>query len=354
MTALRAQDFPSLQARPNQYDDLAAIFEANLALTQLFSNAHDVLYATKDRSNQLNFGGEYVKYIDDFRVALRSWHSTWGSFTCSPPLKASLIFSYEYLRLYVNAFAYQATLNRLVAQAKTAASNGQQNPSPTHPFGSEVAATPDARFIYDSIDAAKSLLSTFNSFVDPHETFRFMPLRYYLYVIYSACFLYKARSTGVMGGDSRGNVKRMITDTIDRLQKASACKNDVGERYSRLVRLLWRKHPGRGSIAEPSEITRPATAQPPTSASNPDVEHVDQTLFDATAPQPSINTFSWLDLPAVGDFALTNNENYAGSFDGLDRFDDSSTEGFVGLDQSMMMPQYGWAANDLSPSGVVF
>lgn len=62
MTALRAQDFPSLQARPNTNDDFAAIFEANLALTQLFSNAHDVLYATKDRSNQLNFGGEYVKY----------------------------------------------------------------------------------------------------------------------------------------------------------------------------------------------------------------------------------------------------------------------------------------------------
>jgi hypothetical protein len=61
MTALRAQDFPSLQPRLNQHDDFAAIFQANLELTQLFSNAHDVLYATKSRSNQLNFGGEYVK-----------------------------------------------------------------------------------------------------------------------------------------------------------------------------------------------------------------------------------------------------------------------------------------------------
>ncbi len=127
--------------------------------------------------------------------------------------------------------------------------------APTHPFGTDIAATPDARFIYDSIDAAKSLLSTFNSFVDPCETFRYMPLRYYLYVIYSACFLYKARSTGVMGGDSRGTVKQMITDTIDRLQKASACSNDVGDRYSRLIKLLWRKPPGhRGSIAQVGEI----------------------------------------------------------------------------------------------------
>ncbi len=41
MTALRAEDFPSLQPRFNQTDDFAAIFQANLELTQLFSNAHD-------------------------------------------------------------------------------------------------------------------------------------------------------------------------------------------------------------------------------------------------------------------------------------------------------------------------
>ena len=139
MTTPRAQDFPSLQARYNRGDDFAAIFQANLELTQLFSNAHDVLYATKDRTRELNYGGEYVKYIDDFRVALRTWHSTWGVFTCSPPLKASLILSYEYLRLYVNAFAYQATLNRLVMQQQGTA-NGQQPKATSQPFGAEVAA----------------------------------------------------------------------------------------------------------------------------------------------------------------------------------------------------------------------
>lgn len=350
MTALRSHDFPSLQPRPGRQDDFAAIFQANLELTQLFSNAHDVLYATKSRSNQLNFGGEYVKYIDDFRVALRSWHSTWGVFTCSPPLKASLILSYEYLRLYVNAFAYQATLNRLAAQV-AAAANGEQK-APAHPFGADIAATPDARFIYDSIDAAKSLLSTFNSFVDPRETFRYMPLRYYLYVIYSACFLYKARSTGVMGGDSRGTVKRMIADTIDRLQKASACSNDVGDRYSRMIRLLWRRPPGRPSIVEGAEnITRPGTAQPRASISGAQgpSEQPDQAMM---FEPPPINSFSWLDLGAVGDFAITNNESIAGSFDGLDRYDDSSTDGFGGFDQNMMMPQFNW--NGMSPTGVIF
>ncbi|KAK5107294.1 hypothetical protein LTR62_001423 [Meristemomyces frigidus] len=361
MTALRAQDFPSLRPTLNHQDDFAAIFQANLELTQLFSNAHDVLYATKSRSNQLNFGGEYVKYIDDFRTALRSWQSTWGVFTCSSPLKASLVLSYEYLRLYINAFAYQATLNRLVAQVQASSANGSTAKKPAYPFA-DVAATPDARFIYDAIDAAKSLLSTFNSFVDPVETFRFMPLRYYLYVIYSACFLYKARSTGVMGGDTRGSVKRMITDTVDKLQRASACTHDVGDRYSRLIRLLWRKPPAQTTMSEPKvDAQRPnlphlqPTNSHDTATNNMQPVDPAQTgMYDATNNNnfPSINTFSWLDLPAVGDFATQNN-GLTGSMDGFDRFDDSSADGLSNFDPNMMMAQQ-FAYNNLSPSGIVF
>ena len=177
-----------------------------------------------------------------------------------------------------------------------------------------------------------------------------MPLRYYLYVIYSACFLYKARTTGVMGGDTRGSIKRMITDAIDKLQQASACANDVGDRYSRLIRLLWRKHPGRGSVAEGADITRPATAQAgeTVAANHNNAPPPDQIPYDSN----NVNTFSWLDLPAVGDFALTNNDSLSGSYDGLDRFDDSSTEGFPVFDQTLMIPQYNW--DNISPSGIIF
>ncbi|GAB7365072.1 hypothetical protein MBLNU230_g5853t1 [Neophaeotheca triangularis] len=339
MTSLQARDFPSLQPRPDRQDDFAAIFEANLELTQLFSNAHDVLYATKSRSNQLNYGGEYVKYIDDFRVSLRSWLANWGSLHCSPELRASLDLSYEYLRLYINAFAYQATLNRLVARMQEAAASGKK--TPLYPFA-DVAATPDARFVYEAIEAAKALLTTFTTSVDPVETFRFMPLRYYLYVIYSATFLYKARSTGVMAGDNRDNVKTLIAETVDRLQKASACANDVGERYARLIRLLWRRPPGGGrsktsksSTATNNSNTNSNSTNPPSnprtfSNSNPTSTpsqhnqslqtqnpHSQNLLYPTDSHQqqqsqnlhrPSINTFSWLDLPAVGEFATNNND----------------------------------------------
>ncbi|GAB7352267.1 hypothetical protein MBLNU459_g2728t1 [Dothideomycetes sp. NU459] len=360
MTGLNARDFPSLRCHVNAMDDYAAIYEANLELTQLFSNAHDVLYSSKNRSAQLNFGGEYVKYIDDFRVAIRAWHNTWGMLSCSPPMKASMVLSYEYLRLYCNAFAYQATLTRMVARhsRENPRSGPSNRPVPEVPFTDFVAATPDARFIYDSIDAAKSLLNTFNSFIDPVLTFRYMPLRYYLYVIYSACFLYKARSTGVLGGD-RSAVKRMISDAVERLQKASATPNDVGDRYSRLIRLLWRKPPThRPSIVEqPGPHTVHPQSQGPMPTSN---EQQNQMGYDQTPQQqnivpPSINHFSWLDLHGISDFA-TNNNSYAGSMmDGLDSFEESgSADGnYSHFDPALMQgQQIVW--NGVSPPGVIF
>jgi hypothetical protein len=97
-------------------------------------------------------------------------------------LKMSLRLSYDYLRLYVNAFAYQATVSRAMSFSKD---------SPSKAAPTIDAATPDARFIYEAIDAAKSLLTRVNEFVGP-ETLRYMPCTNYLFIIYSAVFLYKA------------------------------------------------------------------------------------------------------------------------------------------------------------------
>jgi hypothetical protein len=94
------------------------------------------------------------------------------------------MLSYDFLRLYINAFAFQANLNRIVRR---------QRKRPAGPLFSELAAAPDARFIYESIDAANSILCTINSFIDPVKVFKYMPLKFYLYVIYAAVFLFKVR-----------------------------------------------------------------------------------------------------------------------------------------------------------------
>jgi hypothetical protein len=88
-------------------------------------------------------------------------------------MKATLQMSFEYLRLYTNAYAFQATTCRAISRYKDPQDqNGQQ-------LG-EVGSLPDARFIYESVDAAKSLLTIINNYVDPETSLRHFPLRFSL------------------------------------------------------------------------------------------------------------------------------------------------------------------------------
>ena len=64
----RAADFPSLQAQALGPDNLALLFQAQLELIQLFSNAHDILYSSSAHRKQLYLGGEYIRYIVSFRL----------------------------------------------------------------------------------------------------------------------------------------------------------------------------------------------------------------------------------------------------------------------------------------------
>lgn len=59
----RAADFPSLQVQALGSDNLALLFQAQLELIQLFSNAHDILYSSSSHRKQLYMGGEYIRYI---------------------------------------------------------------------------------------------------------------------------------------------------------------------------------------------------------------------------------------------------------------------------------------------------
>jgi len=235
----------------------------------------------------------------------------------SARLKASLLLSYDYLRLYVNAFAYQATISRALTYQR------DSQHAPNRPIPQINAAAPDARFIYEALDAAKSLLSTFNNFVDP-ETLRYMPSSYYLFIIYSAVFLYKARSTTTMTNDERTGVRRMIDQTIERLQKASTGANHMGSRYSRLLQLLWLKAP---KCKDPRDTTHlqgiDSRLKISVNSETPGSSAFDRTAFTgmpmggvARGLTPS-GTFSWLDLGATWSFATQNN-SVSGSAGELD------------------------------------
>ncbi|KAL2073889.1 hypothetical protein VTL71DRAFT_11215 [Oculimacula yallundae] len=238
LSGLKASNFPTLQRVGNHEEDFATIFQANLELTQIFSNVHDILYSSKGHAWKEMLEGRYAKYLDDFRYSIRTWIDNWGSLNCHPSIKASLMLTYDYLRLYVNAFAYQATISRALTDQR----DSQHNPNGSIPLINSTA--PDARFIYEAVNAATSLLSRFNDSVSP-ETLRHMPSSYYLFVIYSAVFLYKARSTTSLQKSEREEVHKSIRQTIERLQASSVGCNQIGNRYARLLELLWRKSPKR-------------------------------------------------------------------------------------------------------------
>jgi hypothetical protein len=82
LSGLRASDYPTLQPLSPNEDNWALIFQANLELTQIFSNVYDILYSSKGYNWKEMLEGRYEKYLDDFRISTRSWKDTWGTFIC--------------------------------------------------------------------------------------------------------------------------------------------------------------------------------------------------------------------------------------------------------------------------------
>lgn len=294
MTGLLSQDFPSLQPFSSTDEDYAKIMVATLDLTQLYSNVHDVLYSGMRTSGQMMLMGDYVKYVDDFRNAIARWNTTWGKLECSPHIKVTLQMSYEYLCLYTNAFVFQAAISQAIAnKPKTDAHSLRDH---LRSVFSNVGAMPDARFIWASVAAAKAYLTLLSTQIDPSKYLRYMPLRYYLYSIYSAVFLYKARSFGVMTDLEERQVRHLVFQAMDVLKRASVSAQDPGSRYARLLELLWMKPP-KGFVPVQQPAQSPAVSD--TQLSSSGSVRVDAHGYMQYSPT---NDFSWLDLEAVGDY----------------------------------------------------
>ncbi|KAF2087098.1 hypothetical protein K490DRAFT_42470 [Saccharata proteae CBS 121410] len=393
LTSLRRESYPSLLPRSPNDDDYASIFQATLELTQIFGNVHDVLYSNVGTSFRSNLFGSYIKFIDDFRAAIYGWKSVWGTLTCSPNLKAMLLLSYDYLRLYTNSFAFQATTRGRASPAfsednpaSNAAQHSSNNPSnppiastttastlgvtpttnPSRMLYNNVAAVGDARFIYEALDAAKAILSTANNWVDPEKVLRYMPLRFYLYMVYAGVFLYRAKACGVLGTEEERNVRRLIDETVERLRRSSTGTHHLGSRYSELLKLLWEKADARTHHQHPSY---PSLSQPPHHPNHN--QHNRNTSLPSSAlaaahinahPTPSTTTlsasslaggnspmapeyqlpdFRWTDLSAVGDFAINGGPGgmYA---------EEMMWSGFLPLDVGGSWDRGGWGFRALA------
>ncbi|KAH0013291.1 hypothetical protein KCU78_g9277, partial [Aureobasidium melanogenum] len=352
--AIRKEDYPYQPQNPGD-EDFPRLFQATLELTLLFSNVHDVLYSSPGNSlrNHLT-GGYYIKIVDashtkipspkssvlttvqDFRSAYYGWNAVYGTMTCSPNLKAMLLMSYDYLRLYTNAFAFHATIRRALPEGE----NGK--PSFSRVFYNNVGAVGDARFIYEGLDAAKSLLTTMNNFVDAERMLRYMPLRFYLFTVYAGVFLYHARTVGVMAPEEEASVRRMIQQTVTVLQRSGVGESHPGSRYSQLLKLLWDKV-DRKSHREPRSTRSLATLENPyrpvsTSAATPASNSAASASLESPAVADQMGDFSWTDLDAIGNFAVNGNEGIS--------TDAEWWTGFLPTDSGPLGPMSGLGSMD--------
>ncbi|KAF2759045.1 hypothetical protein EJ05DRAFT_509914 [Pseudovirgaria hyperparasitica] len=326
LTSLRREDHVPLLPRTTNEEDYASIFQATLELTTLSSNVHDVLYANPGSSLRSHLSGGYIKFIDDFRNAIYTWKSVWGTLTCSSHLKATLTMSYHYLRLYTVAFAFHATVRReQELRKKNTPQYSTQYQAPSRLFYKNVAKVTDVRFIYEGLEAAKEIISTLNSYVDAQRSLRFMPLRIYLYLVYAGVFLYRARCVGVMEDEEDKAVRHMVQETISKLEKAGMGPLHPGSRYSQLLKLLWQKVGTKERIRHPN-VPNPSSFRPGDTPASVLSQDNHSMVGSSPAVTEQMGDFAWTDLMAVGDFAV-NGYNAAGTQAG-----DDNLLGFLPMD----------------------
>ena len=126
------------------------------------------------------YDGDYSRYLDDFLGATTSWHAKWIDIHASSQIKSTLLLTYHYICLYVNAFSFQAILTRAAVPQK---SMPKRQWTPKEPladvFSRGIMSSPDGPYVSEAISAAKKLLGLMNG-LDPQRIICHLPLRYYL------------------------------------------------------------------------------------------------------------------------------------------------------------------------------
>ncbi|KIW95037.1 uncharacterized protein Z519_03618 [Cladophialophora bantiana CBS 173.52] len=72
-----ADDFPQMREIEGLQDDYAAYLQCLMHITQVLSNAHDLLYPSKSHSLAIAKAEHYYKHIDEFTEALSAFRNRW-------------------------------------------------------------------------------------------------------------------------------------------------------------------------------------------------------------------------------------------------------------------------------------
>ncbi|KAL7419170.1 hypothetical protein Q5752_006006 [Cryptotrichosporon argae] len=219
--------------------DSASLMQAQLELTQIMTNAHDILFSTRARTAALVKQGEYFKFLDHFRLALDGFRAAWRDKLWNRDDTRELTWcTFHTVRLYVAAFAFQAHVQRAQSRAEREREEGRNGVVSLFPRGS--ATSPDALYIYDSIEAAHEILNICVR-LGQADVLRYLPSRYLINFAYSGTFALKAAYSGAMSRRDAVKTRELVDKVCAALVLACSDKDHAAGRYGQMLRILHRR-----------------------------------------------------------------------------------------------------------------
>lgn len=250
-----AEDFPQMRLIGGSQDDYAAYLQCLMHLTQILSNAHDLLYSSKSHSLAIARAELYYRHIDSMTDALATFRTRWqNKLWQTYPINECVWISYHHLRLYIYSFSLQGHMQRAEAL-----NNGQRLADyfPTGLMGSV-----DARFIIEAINSAADILRLAIDRLYTSGALRYLPLRFFLILTHAGVFLLKAVSVCPLPPSQRRAIFHLIRGLIKAMATASSDAKHPAVRNSsaldRLLRRIHRDHRDAGESADPTRPTSPS------------------------------------------------------------------------------------------------
>ncbi|WWD19715.1 hypothetical protein CI109_104179 [Kwoniella shandongensis] len=265
---------PGADTDETLHDDSASLMQSLVELTQIMTNAHDILYPSKSRTAVLVRQGEYFLFLDHFRRALDSYRTIWKPKKWSNLTLQELSWmTYHFVRLYVSSFGYSAHVKRSQWRAEEEASAGRDGSRQSvqlFPRGS--ATSPDALYIYESIGAANEIMHI-SLRLAQMGSIRYLPSRYLINISYAAVFALKSSYSGAVVGKDMLRIRELVDHVCAALVLACPDKDHPAVRYGQMLRMLSKKLeqlsdasavPSRFPSPEPTSDTAPPPNFEPT------------------------------------------------------------------------------------------
>lgn len=234
-----ADDFPQMRQIEGLQDDYAAYLQCLMHITQILSNAHDLLYPSKSHSFAIAKSEHYYKHIDEFTEALSAFRNRWQKKPWRTyPINECVWISFHHLRLYIYSFSLQGHMIR--------AEHCNDGRRPLDYFPTGLMGSVDARFIIEAMNAAADVLRLAMGRFQPSGALGYLPLRFFLFFSHAGVFLLKAAVIVPLPPSQKRAILHLIRAIIRCMSMASSDTRHPAVRNSSaldgLLRRIYRDH----------------------------------------------------------------------------------------------------------------